>query len=99
MSTNSVSTTLQSSETRPLPEPIKIEATSAKASYRFDKGAGRWIIYDEGTPEGFLDATSLKDAGKIARHANRGGGFYGWTPPFVAKSVQPLINKLQKDHS
>lgn len=83
---------------RQVPEPIKIEATSAKAAYRLDRATKQWVVYDEGSPEGYSFEPDAKSAQKTARFANRGGAFYGWTPPFFNVSVQPLIEKVAAEN-
>ena len=48
-------------------ERIKVPATTAKAGYRFDRSANHWIVYDEGSPDGFDTAPDYRSAQKAKK--------------------------------
>lgn len=83
------------SEVRVL-EPIVIDKTTAKAFVVGRNAAGKWVVGDEGTPDGFMEFDTEREARRQIKIFNKGGGFFGFTPPFIKRTVQPLLDAMSK---
>lgn len=65
-------------------------------NYKIVSNSGNFDVIENMTEQTVRSFTDQKEARKLLRHLNLGGGFDGWSPSFMIRDMSTYINRSRK---